>query len=65
MVEKLRRGNFIFITWKGDHSPRHVHVYGDGALIVKWNLDDRVTMKGKMSARILQLIAALEEEGAL
>jgi hypothetical protein len=65
VVGKLRRGNFIFITWKGDHSPRHVHVYSDGALIVKWNLDDRVPMKGTATARILQLIAELEEEGSL
>jgi len=21
---KVRRGNYVFLTWKGDHSPRHV-----------------------------------------
>jgi len=34
-------------------------------LIVKWNLDDRVSMKGHATARILQLIAELEKEGML
>ena len=53
------------MTWKGDHGPRHVHVYRDGKLIVKWNLDDRVAMKGRPSARVLQLIAELEREGSL
>jgi hypothetical protein len=24
---KYRRGGYVFITWKGDHPPRHVHVY--------------------------------------
>src|SRR5437762_2464180 len=28
MVGKVRRGNHVFLTWKGDHGPRHVHVSG-------------------------------------
>ena len=31
-VGKIRRGGFVFLTWKGDHTPRHVHVYRDGKL---------------------------------
>ncbi len=62
---KLRRGNFTFVTWKGDHGPRHVHVYRDRKLVVKWNLDDRAPMKGHAPARVLQLIAELEKEGLL
>src|SRR6185437_2549280 len=27
---KVRRGRYVFVTWKGDHSPRHVHVYREG-----------------------------------
>jgi hypothetical protein len=64
-VSKFRRGNYLFLSWKGDHSPRHVHVYKDGKLVLKWNLDDGQPMKGKATARILELIAQLEEEGAL
>ena len=64
-VTKVRRGNYVFLTWKGDHSPRHVHVYRDGKLLLKWNLDDSVPMKGKPDARLLQLIAALKKEGVL
>lgn len=62
---KVRRGNFIFVTWKGDHGPRHIHVYRDRKLVVKWNLDDRVPMKGRPTARVLELIAELEAEGIL
>ena len=62
---KLRRGGFIFVTWKGDHPPRHVHIYRDGRLVVKWNLDNQVARKGKVTDRILRLIAELQEEGAL
>lgn len=62
---RIRRGGFIFVTWEGDHSPRHVHVYRDGKLVVKWNLDDRVPMKGRPTARVLQLIDELEAESVL
>ncbi|MDX2262252.1 MAG: DUF4160 domain-containing protein [Gemmatimonadales bacterium] len=62
---KLRRGGFIFVTWKGDHPPRHVHVYRDGRLVVKWNLEDHMAMKGTATDRIMRIIAELQEEGAL
>jgi hypothetical protein len=63
-VGKIRRGNFTFITWKGDHSPRHVHVYR-GELVTKWDLENRQPMKGEATRKILKLIAALEAEGLL
>ena len=62
---KHRRGGYVFITWKGDHPPRHVHVYRDTQLVVKWDLDNRVPMKGVASRRVLALIAELEAEGLL
>ena len=65
LVGKLRRGGYIFITWKGDHPPRHVHVYRDGKLVVKWDLDNKKAMKGTVSRRVLELIAQLESEGLL
>ena len=62
---KRRRGGYVFITWKGDHPPRHVHVYRDGTLIVKWDLDDKKPMKAATTAPILDLIAKLESERLL
>ncbi len=62
---KIRRGGFVFVTWKGDHPPRHVHVYRDGRLMVKWDLDNCRAMKGEASRRVLALIEALRSEGAL
>ena len=64
-MARIRRGGFIFVSWKGDHTPRHVHVYRDRLLVVKWDLENAMAMVGKASARILQLIAALEAEGLL
>jgi len=54
-VGKARRGGYVFLTWAGDHTPRHVHVYRDGALVVKWDLENRKPMKGKASRRVLEL----------
>ncbi len=62
---KFRRGGYVFFTWKGDHGPRHVHVYRNGALVVKWDLDNRVAMKGEVSERIMRLIRQLQAEGVL
>lgn len=62
---KTRRGGYVFITWKGDHPPRHVHVYRDGKLVVKWDLDNQQAMKGAVTARVLALIEELESEGVL
>ena len=62
---KIRRGNYVFFSWVSDHGPRHVHVYRDGKLIVKWDLDRGVAMKGKATGRILKLIDELQREGLL
>jgi hypothetical protein len=62
---KVRRGGYVFVTWKGDHSPRHVHVYRDGVLIAKWDLDHGQPMAGKVARRVRLLIEELEREGAL
>jgi len=50
---------------KGDHSPRHVHVYRGPKLVVKWDPEHSLPMKGKASRRLIDLIAELEKEGAL
>ena len=64
-MPKIRRGGYMFFSWKSDHTPRHVHVYRDEKLVVKWDLDNRKSMKGKATRRILKLIKELESEGLL
>lgn len=62
---KIRRGNYIFVGWTGDHAPRHVHVYRDKKLVLKWDLDHGFAMKGRATKKILKLIAGLQLEGRL
>lgn len=65
LLTKVRRGGFIFITWVGDHGPRHVHVYRDGDFVLKWDLDNHQVMRGRVSRRLLRIIAELEQEREL
>lgn len=64
-ISWVKRGGFIFVWWKGDHAPRHVHVYRDGELVVKWDIDNHRPMKGRAPARVLDLIEDLLQEGKL
>lgn len=64
-MSKVRRGGYVFLSWKDDHSPRHVHVYRDGRLLLKWDLDSQEVMAGRPSRRLLALIRQLESEGLL
>jgi hypothetical protein len=64
-VSKLKRGGYVFLSWKGDHSPRHVHVYKDGTFIVKWDLENSRPMAGSANRRVRELIQELETAGLL
>ncbi len=64
-MTRIRRGGYIFLTWVGDHGPKHVHVFRDGRLIVKWDLENWCPMKGRPTSRILDLIRELLAEGSL
>ena len=64
-MSRIRRGGFIFVTFVGDHAPRHVHVYRDRRLVVKWDLENRQPMEGAATGQVLKLIAGLVKEGKL
>jgi Domain of unknown function (DUF4160) len=64
-MTKVRRSGYFFLTWIGDHSPRHVHVYRGGEFVVKWDLEHWHAMKGSAPARLRRILAELVEEGLL
>lgn len=64
-MPKKHRGNFIFLAWIGDHSPKHVHVYKDKRLVLKWDLENWTPMEGQPTRQILKHIKDLVEEGEL
>lgn len=64
-MPKIRHGGYIFLARRSDHPPRHVHVYRNGQLIVKWDLENQKPMRGKASAKIRELLRELQSEGLL
>ena len=54
----------MFVTWKGDHSPRYMHVYRDGVLVVNgiWRITNR--WSGRLRDAFGALIEELDAEGA-
>ncbi|MHC4428436.1 MAG: hypothetical protein ACYS0D_07505 [Planctomycetota bacterium] len=64
-MSRIRRGGHLFITWAGDHSPRHVHVFRDRRLVLKSDLERRRPMKGRAATRIVKVIDELVSEGLL
>lgn len=68
-MSKIRRGGYLFISWIGDHDPRllhiHRHIYKDGKLVAKWDLDGWRSMQGRATARVIRLLLELREEGLL
>ena len=62
---KIRRSGYVFLAWKSDHVPWHVHVYRDERMIVKWDMENGKAMKGSTTARILSIIEQLRSEGRL
>ncbi len=62
---KIRRGGYVFLAFKGDHSPRHVHVYRDGCFTVKWDLERWQAMDGRASRRLRRILRQLVQEGRL
>lgn len=64
-MTKIRRGGYVFWTWKGDHDPPHVHVYLDGRLVVRWDLEKGKTIGGVAARRVVQIIGELRSKGLL
>lgn len=62
---KVKRGGYVFLSWIGDHTPEHVHVYKNGKLIVKWDIENNIAMKGSASRVILKYIEELIQEGKI
>jgi hypothetical protein len=42
-----------------------VHVYRDGKLVLKWDLDNQKPMAGRPSRKVLEFIHQLDSEGLL
>lgn len=65
-MTRVRRSGYVFVRWAGDHSPRHVHVYADGRLIGRWDLENDCPMDAPpLPRRVVDVIHELQREGRL
>jgi hypothetical protein len=64
-MTRIRRGGYIFLTRESDHPPRHAHVYKEGRLVLRWDLEGQKPLTGQASRRVIELIRELCSEGRL
>ena len=62
---RIRRGGYVFFTAKGDHRPRHVHIYRDGVMVAKFDLEGWEVMAGTIDRRLRRMLEQLREERRL
>ncbi len=46
-MSKIRRSGYVFLSWTGDHSPRHVHVYREGRLAGETGTDHDKSLESR------------------
>jgi hypothetical protein len=62
MVRRKRFG-VIIVKYSTDHDPRHVHVFRDGARILKFDIDNWTVMEGAMTPKARKALESLRREG--
>lgn len=62
---RIRRGGYQIYSWKGDHLPRHVHVWFKGEFLAKWDVENWQILAGEVSGRLLRILECLRDEGLL
>jgi hypothetical protein len=64
---KVRRGGYIFESWIGDHSPRHVHISdSDGKLLGRVALETMQSLDDwKPPRKVVDIIRQLQNEERL
>lgn len=61
---KIKRGNYQFFTWIGDHGS-HVHVHKDNRLILKYDLETKKAVGKRLPRRLRKFLEELIEKGLL
>lgn len=60
---RWKRFGVIVVQYSTDHDPRHVHVFQDGARILKFNIENWTVMEGKMTPKARRALESLRKEG--
>jgi hypothetical protein len=60
---RKKAGGFVFVTYKGDHPPIHVHIEKNGKDIGRWDIENQRIMEAFEPTRKLR--DALRKAGYL
>jgi hypothetical protein len=60
---RWKRFGVIVVKYSTDHDPKHVHVFQDGARILKFDVDNWTIMEGTMTAKARRALELLRREG--
>jgi hypothetical protein len=63
-MTRWKRFGVIVVQYSTDHDPAHVHVFEDGRRLLKFNIEEWITIEGKMTARARRALEVLRAEGA-
>jgi hypothetical protein len=64
-VTDWKRGGYVIRWYQQDHPPRHVHVFKDGALVARFDLEHETFMPGSDRRHFGRIKKALQEEGLI
>jgi len=67
-VGRRRAGGYVFVTYKGDHLPFHVHIHKDREEIGRWDVEnqrpmDKFVMNERLRRGLRKLGYLVEGEG--
>jgi hypothetical protein len=60
---RWKRFGVIVVQYSTDHDPRHVHVFKDGARVLKFDIESWAVMEGKMTPKTRRALESLRREG--
>jgi hypothetical protein len=60
---RWKRFGVIVVQYSTDHDPRHVHVFQDGARVLKFDIENWAVMEGKMTPKARSALESLQKEG--
>lgn len=62
---RWKRYGVIVVLYSTDHDPKHVHVFEDRKRLLKFDVENRSVMEGKLTAKPERRFEALRREGII
>ncbi len=60
---RWKRFGVIVVRYSTDHDPPHVHVFQNGARILKFDIESWRVMEGRITSKACKALASLRKEG--